>query len=86
VTVSNQIELPDHFQNMGTHLLKQAANTTSDVAGDGTTSSTVRAQHTSLGYKRTVAPAVALYSAPAQPWAFKHTLMLPVRRANVRHP
>jgi len=44
VTVAKEIELPDPFQNMGAQLLKQAASTTSDVAGDGTTTSTVLAQ------------------------------------------
>jgi chaperonin GroEL len=44
VTVAKEIELPDPFQNMGAQLLKQAASKTSDVAGDGTTTSTVLAQ------------------------------------------
>jgi len=44
VTVAKEIELQDPFQNMGAQLLKQAASKTSDVAGDGTTSSTVLAQ------------------------------------------
>ncbi|HEU5100437.1 MAG TPA: chaperonin GroEL [Roseiflexaceae bacterium] len=44
VTVAKEIELEDPFQNMGAQLLKQAASKTSDVAGDGTTTSTVLAQ------------------------------------------
>ena len=44
MTVAKEIELKDPFQNMGTQLLKQAASKTSDVAGDGTTTSTVLAQ------------------------------------------
>jgi chaperonin GroEL len=44
VTVAKEIELKDPFQNMGAQLLKQAASKTSDVAGDGTTTSTVLAQ------------------------------------------
>jgi chaperonin GroEL len=44
VTVAKEIELEDHFQNMGAPMLKQAATKTSDVAGDGTTTATVLAQ------------------------------------------
>src|SRR3984893_12287158 len=44
VTVAKEIELDDHFQNMGAQLLKQAAIKTNDVAGDGTTTATVLAQ------------------------------------------
>src|SRR5690242_15932807 len=44
VTVAKEIELEDHFANMGAQLLKQAATKTNDVAGDGTTTATVLAQ------------------------------------------
>ena len=44
VVVAREIELPDHLQNMGAQLLKQAAIKTSEVAGDGTTTSTILAQ------------------------------------------
>src|ERR687885_143781 len=44
VTVAKEIELDHHFQNMGAQMLKQAATKTNDVAGDGTTTSTVIAQ------------------------------------------
>src|SRR5688500_20130545 len=44
VTVAKEIELADPFQNMGAQLLKQAATKTNDVAGDGTTTATIRAQ------------------------------------------
>src|ERR671930_168305 len=44
VTVAKEIELNNHFQNMGAQMLKQAATKTNDVAGDGTTTSTVIAQ------------------------------------------
>src|ERR671933_95244 len=37
VTVAKEIELPEHFENMGAQLLKQAATKTNDVAGDGST-------------------------------------------------
>src|SRR5919199_1335936 len=44
VTVAKEVELDNHFQNMGAQMLKQAATKTNDVAGDGTTTATVLAQ------------------------------------------
>src|SRR5438034_9940699 len=44
VTVAKEIELKDAFENMGAQMLKEVASKTSDVAGDGTTTSTVLAQ------------------------------------------
>jgi len=44
VTVAKEIELEDHFQNMGAQMVKEVAAKTSDVAGDGTTTATVLAQ------------------------------------------
>src|SRR5918997_1178974 len=44
VTVAKDIELDDHFANMGAQLLKEAATKTNDVAGDGTTTAIVLAQ------------------------------------------
>jgi len=44
VTVAKEIELKDPFENMGAQLIKEAASKTSDVAGDGTTTSTVLAR------------------------------------------
>jgi chaperonin GroEL len=44
VTVAKEIELENHFQNMGAQMLKQAATKTNDVAGDGTTTATILAQ------------------------------------------
>ncbi|MBM3474015.1 MAG: chaperonin GroEL [Armatimonadetes bacterium] len=44
VTVAKEIELENHFENMGAQLLKEAASKTNDVAGDGTTTATVLAQ------------------------------------------
>src|SRR6266550_621604 len=44
VTVAKEIELEDPFENMGAQLLKEAASKTNDVAGDGTTTSTILAQ------------------------------------------
>jgi len=44
VTVAKEIELKDHFENMGAQMLKEVASKTSDIAGDGTTTATVLAQ------------------------------------------
>ncbi len=44
VTVAKEIELEDKFENMGAQLVKQASEKTNDVAGDGTTTSTLLAQ------------------------------------------
>ncbi|NMC79985.1 MAG: chaperonin GroEL [Chloroflexi bacterium] len=43
VTVAKELELEDPFENMGAQLLKEAATKTNDIAGDGTTTSTVLA-------------------------------------------
>src|SRR5438552_16060936 len=45
VTVAEDIDLNDPFENMGAQLVKEAASKTSDVAGDGTTTATVLAEH-----------------------------------------
>ncbi|WLD10706.1 chaperonin GroEL [Planctellipticum variicoloris] len=44
VTVAQDIELEDKYENMGVQLVKEAASKTSDVAGDGTTTATVLAE------------------------------------------
>ncbi|MGL6075823.1 MAG: chaperonin GroEL [Fimbriiglobus sp.] len=44
VTVAEDIELQDPFENMGAQLVKEAASKTNDVAGDGTTTATVLAE------------------------------------------
>lgn len=44
VTVAREVELEDHFQNMGAQLVKEVASKTGDQAGDGTTTATVLAQ------------------------------------------
>jgi chaperonin GroEL len=44
VTVAKEIELEDHFENMGAKMVKEVASKTSDMAGDGTTTATVLAQ------------------------------------------
>jgi chaperonin GroEL len=44
VTIAKEIDLEDHFENMGAQLLKEVATKTNDIAGDGTTTATVLAQ------------------------------------------
>ncbi|MDX2083492.1 MAG: chaperonin GroEL [Rickettsiales bacterium] len=44
VTVAKEIELADKFQNLGAQMVKEVASKTNDIAGDGTTTSTVLAQ------------------------------------------
>ncbi len=44
VTVAKEIELEDAFENMGAQMVKEAASKTNDVAGDGTTTSTLLTQ------------------------------------------
>jgi len=44
VTVAKEIELEDHFENMGAQMVREVASKTSDVAGDGTTTATILAQ------------------------------------------
>ncbi|MFQ3649800.1 MAG: chaperonin GroEL [Gemmataceae bacterium] len=44
VTVAEDIELADPYENMGAQLVKEAASKTNDVAGDGTTTATVLAE------------------------------------------
>ena len=45
VTIAKEIELVEPFENMGAQLIKVAASKTNDVVGDGTTTSTILAQH-----------------------------------------
>ena len=44
VTVAKEIELSDPIENMGAQMIKEVASKTNDIAGDGTTTSTVLAQ------------------------------------------
>jgi chaperonin GroEL len=58
VSVAKEIELEDPFENMGAALVKEAASKTNDVAGDGTTTSTLLAQQISVqGMKQVAAGA-----------------------------
>jgi chaperonin GroEL len=61
VTIAKDIELPDHFENMGVQLVKEAATKTNDACGDGTTTSTILA-HAMIteGFKNLAAGAEAM--------------------------
>ena len=65
VTVAKEIELEDAYENMGAQMLKEAATKTNDIAGDGTTTATVLAQHIVNEGLRNVA-------AGANPMQLKH--------------
>ena len=65
VTVAKEIELEDPFENMGAQLLKEAATKTNDIAGDGTTTSTVLAH-------AIVTEGLKNLSAGANPMLLKH--------------
>src|SRR6187551_3407141 len=54
VTVAKEIELKNHYENMGAQMIKEVASKTSDVAGDGTTTATVLAQAIFRGGLRNV--------------------------------
>ena len=65
VTVAKEISLEDPYENMGAQLLAQAATKTNDIAGDGTTTSTILAQAiTTEGLK--------MVAAGANPMLIKH--------------
>jgi chaperonin GroEL len=65
VTVAKEVELEDPFENMGAQLLKEAATKTNDIAGDGTTTSTLLAHSiVSEGMKN--------LAAGANPMLLKH--------------
>ena len=65
VTVAKEIELEDPYQNMGAQLLKEAATKTNDIAGDGTTTSTVLAH-------AIVTEGLKSVAAGANPMLIKH--------------
>ena len=55
VTVAKEIQLPDHFENMGAQMVREVASKTSTEAGDGTTTATVLAQAIVRGGVKSVA-------------------------------
>src|SRR5881396_2756672 len=61
VTVAEEVELKDKYENIGAKLVKEAASKTSDVAGDGTTTATVLAEAIiKEGYRNLTAGADAM--------------------------
>src|SRR5215218_6352779 len=61
VTVAEEVELKDKYENIGAKLVKEAASKTSDVAGDGTTTATVLAEAIfKEGYRALTAGAPAM--------------------------
>src|SRR3954462_88530 len=61
VTVAEEVELKDKYENIGAKLVKEAATKTSDAAGDGTTTATVLAEAIfKEGYKNLTAGADAM--------------------------
>ncbi len=59
VTVAEEVELKDPYEDMGAQLVKEAATKTSDVAGDGTTTATVLAEAMFLGAHKYAAAGAA---------------------------
>src|SRR5213083_984962 len=58
VTIAKEVELEDHYENLGAQLAKEVATKTNDVAGDGTTTATVLARAmVKLGMKNVAAGA-----------------------------
>ncbi len=73
VTVAKEIELEDPFENMGAQLLKEAATKTNDIAGDGTTTSTVLAH-------AIVTEGLKTLAAGANPMLLKHGIELAAKK------
>jgi chaperonin GroEL len=77
VTIAREIDLEDNFENMGTQLLKEVAIKTSDVAGDGTTTSVV------LAYAM-IEEGLHMVAAGANPIALKAGIDAAARRVVAR--
>ncbi|MCS7253247.1 MAG: chaperonin GroEL [Armatimonadota bacterium] len=74
VTVAKEIDLVNHFENLGAQLVREVASRTNDVAGDGTTTATVLAQAMLYEGMKNVA-------AGANPMALKRGMDRAVQRA-----
>ncbi|MFA4030157.1 MAG: hypothetical protein GDYSWBUE_001706 [Candidatus Fervidibacterota bacterium] len=74
VTVAKEIDLVNHFENLGAQLVREVASKTNDVAGDGTTTATVLAQAMLHEGMKNVA-------AGANPMALKRGMDKAVQRA-----
>lgn len=65
VTVAKEVDLKDPYENMGAQLVKEAASKTADVAGDGTTTSTILA-------RALVVEGIKLITAGVNPMVLRH--------------
>jgi chaperonin GroEL len=74
VTIAKEIELKDKFENLGAQLIKEVAEKTNDVAGDGTTTATVLAQ-------AMIAEGLKNIAAGANPMALKRGIEKATKRA-----
>ncbi|MFA4015085.1 MAG: hypothetical protein RUDDFDWM_000158 [Candidatus Fervidibacterota bacterium] len=74
VTVAKEIDLVNHFENLGAQLVREVASKTNDVAGDGTTTATVLAQ-------AMLAEGMKNVAAGANPMALKRGIDKAVKRA-----
>jgi len=77
VSVAKEIELEDPFENMGAQMVKEVAEKTSDIAGDGTTTATVLAESIYREGLKNV-------TAGANPMALKRGIELAVERVVAR--
>ena len=74
VTIAKEIELEDHFENMGAKLVAEVASKTNDIAGDGTTTATVLTQ-------AIVREGLKNVTAGANPVGIRHGIELATRAA-----
>jgi chaperonin GroEL len=74
VTVAKEIELAQHFENLGAQLVREVASKTNDVAGDGTTTATVLAQ-------AMVREGLKMVAAGSNPMALRRGIEKAVQRA-----
>ncbi|MCS7265800.1 MAG: chaperonin GroEL [Armatimonadetes bacterium] len=74
VTVAKEIELVQHFENLGAQLVREVASKTNDVAGDGTTTATVLAQGM-------VREGLKMVAAGSNPMALRRGIEKAVQRA-----
>ncbi|BAL61736.1 chaperonin GroEL [Melissococcus plutonius] len=74
VTIAKEIELEDHFENMGAKLVSEVASKTNDIAGDGTTTATVLTQ-------AIVREGLKNVTAGANPLGIRHGIELATAKA-----
>ena len=76
VTIAKEIELEDAFENMGAQLVKEVATKTNDVAGDGTTTATVKL-FSALGEKTVIGELESFTLTIRFPLAWETTVTTP---------